>query len=215
MELKKEQLSTGFIKLYRSVRSNWLWEESVKKSKLEAWLYLLFAASYTNQKIVDGYQIIELNRGQVLTSQERLSIDWGWPRSNVRRFLDLLQRDGMILVKSGQKMTIITICNYDTYNDRRPESGQKVAKERPESGHIEEGLEESIKKEEEVEWRPTVENIIKLMAFHSNQLGKRLTGRTLSIEAEKLVNKYPDLKVENGNKLVKAWIKNMTNDPII
>ena len=73
------------------------------------------------------------------------------------------------------------------------------------------------KKEDDskVEWKPTVENIIKLMAYHSNQLGKRLTGRTLSIEAEKLVNKYPDLKVESGNKLVKAWIRNMTNDPII
>ena len=77
-------------------------------------------------------------------------------------------------------------------------------------------VEESKGKESIVEdWQPTVENIIKLMAYHSNQLGKRLTGRTLSIEAEKLVNKYPDLKVESGNKLVKAWIRNMTNDPII
>jgi len=76
--------------------------------------------------------------------------------------------------------------------------------------------EESKRKESIVEeWQPTVENVIKLMAYHSNQLGKRLTGRTLSIEAEKLVNKYPDLKVESGNKLVKAWIRNMTNDPII
>jgi len=76
---------------------------------------------------------------------------------------------------------------------------------------------EESKRKESIgeEWQPTVENIIKLMAYHSNQLGKRLTGRTLSIEAEKLVNKYPDLKVESGNKLVKAWIRNMTNDPII
>ena len=76
---------------------------------------------------------------------------------------------------------------------------------------------EESKRKESIgeEWQPTVENVIKLMAYHSNQLGKRLTGRTLSIEAEKLVNKYPDLKVESGNKLVKAWIRNMTNDPII
>lgn len=76
---------------------------------------------------------------------------------------------------------------------------------------------EESKRKESIgeEWQPTVENVIKLMAYHSNQLGKRLTGRTLSIEAEKLVNKYPDLKVESGNKLVRAWIRNMTNDPII
>jgi hypothetical protein len=38
-------------------------------------------------------------------------------RDTVRRFLDALESDTMIARKSTHKMTQITICNYDTYQD--------------------------------------------------------------------------------------------------
>lgn len=79
-----------------------------------------------------------------------------------------------------------------------------------------ESKEEEKKEDESIEeWQPNIKHVIALMSKHANDMKKRLTGRTLSIEAEKLIDKYPDAKIEGFNKLVKAWVRNLTNDPII
>lgn len=61
-------------------------------------------------------------------------------------------------------------------------------------------------------WKPELQNVIMLMNQEANRQKKRLTGRTLSIEAEKLVDKYPDVKLDGIHRLVKVWIGKLTND---
>ena len=42
---------------------------------------------------------------------------WGWHKSKVRRFFNLLEQDAMIVTKSETQTTRITVCNYGIYND--------------------------------------------------------------------------------------------------
>ena len=80
----------------------------------------------------------------------------------------------------------------------------------------EEKKEEEIKGEESKEDEPlTLSATIDLLAWHANNQKKRITGRTLSIEAEKFLDKYKDEPRESFNPRARKWVKNLYNDPII
>jgi len=62
--------------------------------------------------------LIELDRGQFVTSLRKLSERWGWSRDTVRRFLTLLQSDGMIEVFCDTTKTVVTVANWDKLQAR-------------------------------------------------------------------------------------------------
>lgn len=80
----------------------------------------------------------------------------------------------------------------------------------------EEKKEEEIKGEESKEEETlTLSATIDLLAWHVQDQKKRITGRTLSIEAEKFLDKYKDEPRESHNPRARKWVKNLYNDPII
>ena len=83
----------------------------------EAWIWLISEAAYRPFKKRIAGHVIELQRGQVCHSQRFLAKAWGWTDSKVRRFLDRLKTDAMIDAETTQSYSIITICNYDAYQD--------------------------------------------------------------------------------------------------
>jgi len=80
----------------------------------------------------------------------------------------------------------------------------------------EENKEEEIKGDESKEDEtPTIQSIIKLLGWHAQDQRKRITARTLSIEAEKFLEKYKDEPLDSYNPRARKWVKNLYNDPII
>jgi hypothetical protein len=115
-----ENYRTGYIKIFRSIKTHWLYEKNRKRTKLEAWYDLLLRASHCAEKETVGYDFIEVFRGQILTSQEGLAKDWRWDRSAVRSFINSLHRDQMLTIKSTNTYTMLTICNYECYQGNSP-----------------------------------------------------------------------------------------------
>jgi hypothetical protein len=78
----------------------------------------LLLANYKDGKARHGYKLIDVKRGQHLTSELKLADRWKWSRGKVRRFLDLLSNDDMIhkLVQDRQ-FIIIEIVNYELYQN--------------------------------------------------------------------------------------------------
>ncbi|MCT8136472.1 conserved phage C-terminal domain-containing protein [Anaerobacillus sp. CMMVII] len=107
----------GWIKLHRKLHAHWLYKESRKFSKFEAWLDLLIMANHKEHTFVLGNELIQVKRGEVITSEVKLMDKWKWSKSKVRSFLKLLEKDGMVIKKSDTKKTSITICNYCYYQD--------------------------------------------------------------------------------------------------
>lgn len=120
----EQNYKTGYIKIYRSLKNHWIWGKG-KKSHFEAWIDLLLMASHTGLKEPIGYDLIIIKQGQVLTSQEKLSLQWRWDRNAVRKFLQMLSSDGMISVETFTKYTMITICKYDSYQTKKPTKHQQ------------------------------------------------------------------------------------------
>ena len=115
--MNMENKKTGYILIYRSMLETGLYPKLRKFTDFEAWVDLLLKSNYKDNRITFDMKFIDILRGQLLTSELKLSIHWMWSRDKVRSFLKMLQRDEMIIKESFNKYTIITICNYDNYQD--------------------------------------------------------------------------------------------------
>ena len=59
-------------------------------------------------------------------SQSNLQKQFKWSQNKLKRFLNLLQKEGMLTFETNELTTIISICNYDKYQvseraDERPD----------------------------------------------------------------------------------------------
>jgi len=114
---------SGWICLHRQIKSHWLWPgvKGSRYSKFEAWIYLLLSTNHQARKIDIGSKLIIVGRGQLLTSQVALARRWSWHRETVSQFLYQLKADGMLGIETSKHTstgyTLLTICNYDKYQD--------------------------------------------------------------------------------------------------
>lgn len=105
-------MAEGWIKLHRAIRKNWIWEDP---QKLKWWLDILLQANHQERKILIGNEIVLIERGSFHTSTVKLSERWSVDRKTVKKFLELLQKDNMITLKTSKKGTTLKISNYKDY----------------------------------------------------------------------------------------------------
>lgn len=127
----------GWISLHRSVTDHWLFDEDRKFSKFEAWIDLLLMVNHTDKKMMLGNELITIKRGQKVTSIRKLCERWNWSNNKVKNFLNVLEADGMLTVKSDSKKTLVTVVNYDVYQnediEKRHQSDTKATQKHHES----------------------------------------------------------------------------------
>ena len=126
-------MGKGYVSIHREINTHWVWNDK-PFSKGQAWIDLILLANHSPGKILMGNTLVNVERGQVITSEVKLMTRWGWSKSKVRAFLLLLENDKMIDKKTDSKKTDLTICNYcdwqDTQTKKEPEKNQeKTAKE--------------------------------------------------------------------------------------
>jgi len=110
--LSKEK---GYIRLYRSLYDNFLWKDKEVFDRRSAWIDLLFMANWQpTERLVNGV-LIKLKRGELFASVRFLATRWGWSINKVRRFLTLLETQGMVTQKRNTKGTVIRIEKYDYF----------------------------------------------------------------------------------------------------
>jgi len=124
----------GWIKLYRSLQDNWIWKKK-PFSRGQAWVDLLLNANYQDKKFPLGADIVEVERGEIITSELKLMEQWGWSKSKVRKFLETLEKDSMIVKKTDRKKTTIKLVQFSDYQDiettKRPKKDHEETTERP------------------------------------------------------------------------------------
>jgi hypothetical protein len=116
---------TGWIKLHRKIKDSELYPKGREFTKYEAWLDLLMIANHSEKNVVVGNEVFVCKRGQSVRSVESYQKQWNWTRQQVRCFFDLLVRLEMITKETTSKTTILTICNYDTYQGEQPTENQQ------------------------------------------------------------------------------------------
>ncbi len=107
----------GWIKTYRKIQECWIWLDKEPFDKRSAWIDLLLTANHSDKKILFNGELITVQRGQILTSVRKLSTKWKWSYDKTLRFLKLIESDGMVQRDSDNLRTLLTIVNYEVYQD--------------------------------------------------------------------------------------------------
>lgn len=87
-------------------------------SEREAWIWLVAKAAWKDTTHRVGSQVCVVPRGSLFTTLRQLQSAWNWGSDGrVRRFLEMIENQRMILRKNDAGKTQITICNYSKFQD--------------------------------------------------------------------------------------------------
>jgi hypothetical protein len=106
----------GWIKIYRELADHWLAQHP---EKLGWWVLLLLKVAHEDKKVLVGNQMIELKRGQIIASLTYLADLWQTSKRTAERFVELLEKEQMLRRCVSRKVSIITICNYESYQEKK------------------------------------------------------------------------------------------------
>lgn len=109
----------GWIKIHRDIATHWIFQD---ECKFKWWIDLLLMASYEDNKQLVGDRLVEVKRGQMIVSLSFLSKRWGKAKGTIQKFLELLESDHMIDRCTDRKVTILTICKYESYQEAEKQS---------------------------------------------------------------------------------------------
>lgn len=112
----------GFISLHRKLMENPIWGDP---NYLKLWIYCLFKASHKEHEQLVGNQIVTLGRGQFVTGRKALFEDMNrgvkpdqqLSEKTWSRYLKNLEKWQMLTIKVTNKFSVVTIDNYEVYQD--------------------------------------------------------------------------------------------------
>lgn len=107
----------GWISLHRKLQECDIWLDDEPFDRRSAWIDLLLSANHEDKGMIfDGHRIV-VERGQLITSVRKLSAKWHWGKNRTLAYLRLLEELNMIERNADSRRTLITIVNYDIYQD--------------------------------------------------------------------------------------------------
>ena len=105
---------TGFIVMQRDALDHPLLKDG---ERFRAWFWLVARAAWRPTPFDVGGKVITLQRGQLCASVRQLAEAWGMSKSAVERFVTRLKTETMVETEAGHGRLVITICNYNKYQD--------------------------------------------------------------------------------------------------
>lgn len=131
-------MAYGWISIHRKIQDNIIWNDK-PFNRGAAWIDLIMLANHENKKIIFNGSMVEIKRGEKITSLRKLSERWGWSRGKTKKFLNLLKDENMIEFKTDHQKTTYKIVNYNVYQNEdldkrateKPLNDQQKATEKP------------------------------------------------------------------------------------
>ena len=83
-------MDQSFIKVYRKIQDNWIWDNPLY---LKCWIDMLMRASIKSSSMLINNQIVEINRGEIVFSQNNFANRNKMSRQQLRTFLKKLKKN--------------------------------------------------------------------------------------------------------------------------
>jgi hypothetical protein len=120
----------GWIKLHRKIIEKAVWQDS---DMLKLWLYCLLKASHTETETMVDKQKVKLSPGQFVTGRFALADDYNKgakkskvvPANTLWRWMKRFEEWGMLNIKSTNKYSIITITNWEAYQQNEQQMNSR------------------------------------------------------------------------------------------
>jgi hypothetical protein len=125
----------GWIKLYRkSLFNGWL-----KNHNLWVfWCYCLLKASHRENRVIVGNRQIILQPGQFVFGRKKASKETRLSERSIRTCVYNLCTLGNLTIKTTNKFSLITIVNWELYQNKGIKTTSKMTSNRPATDHIQE-----------------------------------------------------------------------------
>jgi len=183
----------NWIKLNRKM-TEWGWYSDSRMVHL--FIHLLMKAKYQDTE----YRGTPIKRGQLPTGRKVLSAQTNIPESAIFRCLKRLEKSGEITMQANSKWTLITICNYDTYQSVEFSNEQQTNNKRTANEQQTNTTEEGKKvrnKEIKKFVAPTPAEVL-------DYCNEKSHGWDLN-KCEKFVNHYEATGWMRGKTKIKSW----------
>lgn len=119
----------GWIKVHRKMLDHWVSQEP---ELFAFWMRLLLEANHSDTKRMFNGSLIEIRRGQTLFGLEAFEAKSGISKKKLRRYLDMLESEGMLGRQKTNKYSLISITNYNSYQvEGSQEAGKGQAEGKP------------------------------------------------------------------------------------
>src|SRR5690554_6107109 len=183
----------GWVKIYRSILA-WEWYSDINVRVL--FMHLLLKANHASK----SWQGIEIQAGQLVTSLSRLEHETGLSQKKIRNALKKLEKTGELGTQKGRAYTLITICNYATYQGGELERGTQKGTRGAHEGHTK-GTQRATNKNEKNDKNEKNNTVLSFSEFWDLYDKKRG-------DKTKLEKKYNGINEEDRKKImahVKAY----------
>lgn len=113
----------GWLKLYRSILDSAVFQDA---EILKVWIWLLCNVAFEQHDTVCYGKVIHLKPGQIASGRKKIAQCTDLNENKVYRALTALKSLGNIEIKSTNKYSIITVVNWDKYQE---ENGKRTSSE--------------------------------------------------------------------------------------
>ncbi len=107
-------MNNGWIKLHRKIIDSVVFKN---EKCLKIWIWILSKANHKQNETIIGRQKITIKTGQFIMGGIKAEQVLDIARKTIYYWLDFMEREGMIAIKKTNKYTIITIPNWDKYQE--------------------------------------------------------------------------------------------------
>lgn len=116
-------MNNGWIKLHRKFLDSSLIGNA---NYIATFTVLLLLASHSDTEFIHGNVLIKLKRGQLVTGRKKLSSLTGIKEGTIQSILKTLETIHVIQQQTNNRYRVITIINYDKYQDGQQQTDNKI-----------------------------------------------------------------------------------------
>lgn len=121
----------GWVSLHRKLLSSDIFQN---EKLLKVFIYCLLKATHTEHSQKVGKQTVQLNPGQFVFGRRKAALELDMKESTVRDYINVLKDDGAITIKSTNKFSVITLVNWEFYQDKEKTTDKKADSKTPTKG---------------------------------------------------------------------------------
>lgn len=114
----------GWFKIHRQLLNSPFWT-CEPFTRGQAWVDLIGLTNHADNFFYCRGIKVDVKRGQCGWSEVALAQRWKWSRSKLRKFLNDLEKEQQIKQQKGNVNQIITIINYEIYQEKEQQTEQQ------------------------------------------------------------------------------------------
>jgi len=193
----------GYIKIYRKLKD---WEWFTDSVTLMVFIYCLTSANWKDGK----FKGIDVPRGSFITGRKKMAERLNISEQSLRTAINHLKSTNEITIKSTNKFSLVTIVNWEKYQDFEEEltnkTTNKMSNEQPTTNQQLTTIEErnNIKRNNNIFIKPTLEEVRAYCEERNN-----------NVDPETFINFYESKgwligknKMKDWKAAVRTWEKN-------